>query len=131
MGDPLGMGPQPSLAQSQFICPVACCLKLCTCFNPPARVGAGEKHPGWRERFQPSREPALAGSLRNPVPLHDSQPGGFIDQVTEVRSGPKSHSIARPKTRLPDSQSLLLPIACSSPLSPETPVEQEWRRDSG
>lgn len=70
--------PWACLAQSQFICPVSRCLKLWTFLNPSARVGAGEEHLGWRERFQPSREPTLAESLRNPVPLHDSQPGGFM-----------------------------------------------------
>lgn len=77
-----------------------------------------------------SRELAPTGFLRSLVPLQESQHGGLKDQVRETRSWPRSHSRAGPETQLPDSQSWVLPIVCSFPLSPVTPGEQELRQDS-
>lgn len=118
------MGPWPSLAQSQPICPVACCLLSCASAPMPE---SGKEHPGRREGSQPSREPVLAGSLRSPVPLHESQPGGFTDQVTEAWSGPRLHSAAGPEP------AFLIPgPGCSPfPAAPLFPLEHLGSRSGG
>lgn len=104
-------------------------LGLCTVSDPHQRWGknlqAGEKD------LSPLESPPWLAPSEPSILLHKTQPAGFTDQVMEAGSWPRSHNTAGPKTRLPDSQPWELHFACSSPLSPGTPGELEWRQDSG